>query len=570
MPLVAFRGKPLMLPRSQSVNAARELVGWQEILDFIILNDQRVAFSITPEYGRSFRPCNITQYLFCTNNLVFSGSRIANRSQCDVLADYFGLPTDFRSTLCFDPRVSTFLVDFNVYASLSGCLNKEYTKNNRYYCCFDEWDEGLFVRVHAPLVHTKWDLNFCEQITSPGMLDYPAGYMANRLITRNELPQNAKTALSGYITFGDMQSPLKYGRLSCRTQTKTRLSDIEFALGYNFCVNECHHAGVAIRVSVPTGNVPNPKYLFQPVIGNGGHWELGATLTGHYIFWESEDGCQATAVYADANITHLFQRKQLRSFDFKKNGPGSRYVLLEEIGNLVVQEVEVNDRPIRQQYHARLVPAINKTTLEASIDIAVQADLVLKLAYMHENWQVDLGYNFWIRSKERLRCREQFPNNIFAIKGDAQLYGFDVPQIVGINATQSNATLNAGQGNGNTTNNFINANADNPGLATFDGNPLLQTNVASLVNTGVTSLAQINGSSQSIVLNDNDIDPCSALISKTWSNKVFAHINYSWFKDKCVIPFVGIGTEVEFAGRDIQHRGTFSQWGVWVKGGFSY
>lgn len=559
-----------MLPRSQTVNAARELVGWQEVLDLIIMNDQRVAFSITPEYGRSFRPCDITRYLFCTSNLVFSGSRVPNRSQNDILADYFGLPTDFRSTLLFDPQITTFLVDFNVYASLSGCLKKEYTKNNRRHCCVDDWDKGLFIRVHAPLVYTRWDLNTCEQVTAPGALSYPAGYMANRLITRNELPQNAKTALSGYLTFGDMQSPLQYGRLNCRTQTKTRLSDIECALGYNFCVNEYQHAGVALRVSIPTGNTPNPKYLFQPIIGNGSHWELGASLTGHYIFWESEDGCHATAVYVDANITHLFQKKQLRSFDFKRNGPGSRYILLQEIGNPVVQEVAVNDRAIRQQYHARLVPAINKTTLEAGIDIAVQADIVVKLAYMYENWQLDLGYDFWIRSKERLRCRGQFPNNLYAIKGDAQLYGFDLPQIVGINATQSNATLNAGQGNGNTTHDFTNANADSPGLATFGGNPLLQTDVASLVNTGVTILTQISGSRQPLLLTDNDIDPCSALIAKTWSNKVFAHINYSWFQEQCAIPFVGIGAEVEFAGRDIQHRGAFSQWGVWIKGGFSY
>lgn len=569
-PLIAFRGKPLLLPRSQSVNAARELVGWQEILDLIIIGEQRTAFSVTPAYDRSFKPCKITNYLFGANNLVFSGSRVENRCCCDILADYFGLPTDFKSTLFFKPHVSTFLVDFDVYASLN--YGMHHNRKRRGPCC--NWDEGLFIRVHAPLVHTKWDLDVCEQVNQVGTLDYPAGYMSNTLITRGELPLNAENALSGYRTFGDMQAPLQFGKLNCGTQSKTLLSDIQCAFGYNFCVKDDRHVGIALRVAIPTGNTPNPTFLFEPIIGNGHHWELGGMLTSHYIFCESEDGCRAGGVYMDLNITHLFGKKQLRSFDLRHNGRGSRYMLLEEIGNVVVQGVTVGGTAIEQEYHAQLLPAINKTTLVANIDIAMQLDFVVKLSYMHANWQADLGYNLWIRSKERLQCRETFPSNVYGIKGDAQLYGFRVglPQYVGINATQSGATLNAGQGFGNANKNFVNANADNPAIAQLSGNTLLQTNVASLVDTGVSALDLVNGSDQAILLTDHDIDNCSALICKTSSNKVFAHIGYRWMEEEaqCVIPFLGIGAEAEFADRNIIHSGTLSQWGVWLKGGFSY
>ena len=60
----------------------------------------------------------------------------------------------------------------------------------------------------------------------------------------------------------------------------------------------------------------------------------------------------------------------------------------------------------------------------------------------------DLGYNFWANSKEKLHCRETFVENRYAIKGDAQIYGFtadagDNP--IALNATQSMATILEGK-----------------------------------------------------------------------------------------------------------------------------
>ena len=56
-----LRGKTFLAPRSQSVNAARELVLWHGYINQYC-QDFYGAFSITPEYGHSFRPERLAEY----------------------------------------------------------------------------------------------------------------------------------------------------------------------------------------------------------------------------------------------------------------------------------------------------------------------------------------------------------------------------------------------------------------------------------------------------------------------------------------------------------------------------
>ena len=53
-----------------------------------------------------------------TRSINISGSAIANRGANDWLADYFGLPRDFQSTVIFKPTISNYILDFSFYAGL--------------------------------------------------------------------------------------------------------------------------------------------------------------------------------------------------------------------------------------------------------------------------------------------------------------------------------------------------------------------------------------------------------------------------------------------------------------------
>ncbi|GAH20592.1 unnamed protein product, partial [marine sediment metagenome] len=85
--------------------------------------------------------------------------------------------------------------------------------------------------------------------------------------------------------------------------------------GWNFRLEEDSHFGVFIHAAAPTGNRPNSCYLFEPIVGNGKHWELGGGITGSWIFWRSEEyDDRHMGVWLDATLTHLFKDCQCRSF----------------------------------------------------------------------------------------------------------------------------------------------------------------------------------------------------------------------------------------------------------------
>jgi hypothetical protein len=572
--LKSFNGKALLLPRSQSVDAARFFTGLYRQTEH-----QDSTACVTAEYQRSFRPGDINHYLFGADTLIFSGSRVADRGSCDIMADYFGLPTDFYGTLSFTPRASNILVDISFFKE---CYSFDYSTLRCGSYSFDACGY-LFFDMHVPIVHSRWNLNVCEDITQTGTLNYPAGYMSASIIERSALPKSIVEVFSDEVKIGDMQESLAYGKIACKSRNKTKFADIQTCLGYNILIDDRYRLGCGLHVSVPTGNKPEVKYIFDPIVGNGHHWELGADFTAGGTLWQSCNEDHQVQLFLSATVSHLFKSTQKRSFDFKKNGAGSRYILLEELSKPAI-EGETNDvrvivgtDQITTQYARKLFPAINKTTLLSKISIPYQVDLMANVAYVHGDYSVYIGYNFWLRGGERLHCRDRFPDNCFGLKGDAQLYGFDATQVVALNATQGCATVHSGQGAGNTNHNFNNTNADSVAPAAL-GVPTLiiplvltQSDTISVNNnTGVTSLVQTNGSVDPSVLKDSDIDNDSVLVARSYSSKLFFYGQYDWSDCSCVEPFFGIGTEVEWTGGNQAKRGSFSQWGIWLKGGISY
>ena len=215
-----LQGRSFFCPRSQGVNAARELVGWQtHINQYRTYNCDESwpppqynygSFSITPEYTRSFRTEQLAEYFFGCQTIKFSGSRVSGRGKQDVLADYFGLPIDFESKVTLKPRIDTFLIDFNWYYS------------------FNSWIEGMYVRLHVPFVHAQWDLDLKECISNQGELRHIAGYMSSVVINRDDLLVSVGEAFKGVKKFGDMREPLKFGKIDGK-QSTTQLADIELA-----------------------------------------------------------------------------------------------------------------------------------------------------------------------------------------------------------------------------------------------------------------------------------------------------------------------------------------------------
>lgn len=611
---------PYISIRSQGDNIARELVLWQAEINRYCPDGFYGSFAIAPEYTRTIHPTKLAKALFCdaintgcgdarcaTFNV--QGSLVPGRDPHSFLAEYFGLPLDYSSTVTIQPRIENFIVDFNFYFGL------------------DNWHDGIYLWVHAPLVHTRWDLNFCENVNNLGTANYPLGYFNGQNVapegqffgaSRQDLVRTFEDFVThqAYPTIsGVVFDPLQHARMARCALTDTRISELQAAFGWNFINTPCYQFGINIRGGAPTGTRPEGVWLFEPIAGNGKHWQFGGGVWGKWTFWQSEDEKNDLTIYLEGNAVHLLKTKQCRTFDLLCK-PLSRYALAQKMTSTVTNLQNADGQAPAYQFANEFTSVANLSTISADVSIAVQADIALKLAYTRGNFQYDIGYEFWGRSCEKIEPRCDccgWENTFWALKGDAFVYGFtltpqgDVAQAVPLSATEQDSSIFCGTNNANRTDISwkLNPGVDNAKLA-FDGNG---TNLEN--NTTGTLFANMYSSfdPQSVISrNDTGHLDITGAQTKGMSHKVFGNFGYIW-KTHCgkLRPYLGLGGEVEFGKIEtgcycnasvscpIKYpvdqpqppivpcscstcdktctccsQCAISQWGIWVKGGFSF
>lgn len=489
-----LQGKSFFLPRSQGVNAARDIVGWHHFINHTDTSGFYGAFAITPEYNRAYKTRTIAEYFFGTDVLCISGSTVSNRGYNDILADYFGLPTDYQSQVTVLPKIQNALVDF---------------------ACYFGWGP-FYVQIHSPYVWNQTQIELKEDISLIGSdIFYPTFYMAQAPIIPPA--ENFKQAMAGGFTWGDVSTGLEFGKIACNSLSEKMFADVDIAIGWNFLRRERGLIGSSLRMTIPTGTKPSSRYLLEPLIGNGHHWQVGVGVNAQGLLWE-KDAEQSVNLFFDINIMHLFKAKQIRSFDLKDNGFGSRYILVKEFDSNGV-------------YTGKTEPLINITSLMCNTDAAIQIDFVIMFAYQNKNYNFDIGYNGWIRSAEGIELIDCFDNKKWGLKGIANVANFSGP----INDTQSSATLH-----GN--------NLSNQAIV-IDSNP-------------------------PVLLNTCDLDLRSGAASRQFTHKIFVHGGYTWEQYHKIKPYAGLGFSVEFEGarpKDLQpNKNAMSLWALWFKTGIGF
>jgi hypothetical protein len=575
--------------RSQSEQAQFEIMGLTQLINRNV-DTAYVTLAVTPLYDRSFFENRIADCLFGNDLLSdtlsainVTGSQVANRDATkDWLADYFGLPTDFKSMIRFLPVVANSITDFYLYAGLNNVC------------------KGLYFSIHTPIVYSSWNLDYFEAIAKEGIDNYSPGYVCPDFTTKNVgVPRtDLLTSTKSFFSFCQTPKlcssvtfePLKYARFapnSCSgNKHVTGLADIHMVLGYNFVLTDWSHLGIGLRAVAPTANRPRGIFTFEPMVGNGGHWQLGAQFWGHYMVWRSENCKRSCTLTFLMNVTHMFNAPQTRVFDLCGK-PNSRYMLAElmssQVNNLRATVNADDTDPANflvpdAQFAGVLAPVANLTTRAVKVSAAVNLDLITMVTYVKRNLSFDIGYNLWSRSCERitkLPCPTPLTTQLWALKGTASTFGFtfaSVPPVpdntpVALSATESTATIHAG----GTIDN------DHFAAATFDtGNTILNdsTTFAPIAQQAHTSL-------QPVIISEDQLDLRHAQ-TRGLANKLFINVSYSWFNypNESYVPYIGGGLEIGYGNKNVPQRDVManfgcmrcalSQWGVWLRGGFLY
>jgi hypothetical protein len=413
--------------------------------------NRKLNFSFITEYMQNFgQKCNNCKNLGSlpfwsgTNSLTIG--RNDGRAQLDAyqlgMGDVEVDENGIAGTITLNPRVQHMGTDMSIY----------WVENAQ--------KDGFYFRVHAPLVAMSINpqltmdpiidrstaLGFTQTSTGGTSFDYQ--FLAYPVPERR--PYSVLNAFHGgeaqkNILAGSLSKSIRmdFGRVIVGKATAIRLGDITASLGYNFFADEKGFVGVGFKFSCPTGNVPRALYMLEPIVGRAGLWGVGGEVCALYQVWENQEQTRRLTFSLEGELLHLFSGRtpNMRSFDLRRNGPGSKYLLVQHYVSVyasvspnldVSQNGDVN--PNYEVFDANnLHTALNLTTLPVKSKFDVEGSVAMMLDFTCHNWNASLGAEVWGRSDEKLcidrsMCTQlSLPNlNHYVVVG-RQLSAYHVP-----------------------------------------------------------------------------------------------------------------------------------------------
>lgn len=475
--------------------------------------DSCATYNLGFRYDQTWKGERLAQCLFGTDAdgvLTFQGTGNTTAISADkkyVAADDYGLSSYGLGTAIFNPRIKNYNIDFAGRWELGHCND-----------CL----EGLYFGLAATLTHSSWDLNYCNGDLSNGntVNTFDEGYISSTFPdVEFAAYKDIKTALAMNGGFGDVQDDATYGRFVLDgSQNKTALANIDMLLGYDFLRCDGYHLGLFFKAVAPTGNRPDPKTVFSPIIGNAHHWEVGGGLDAHWDMWSCDDQC--FSFFMNGSVTHLFNDKQLRTFDLN-DCCMSRNSLLK------VYDVTTNEANEKVYTYNQLIRASDFTTRKVESKFDVMGDASFKFMYRTCGWAFGLGYNIYGRSAEKIaQINEQCTLPQFAQTSVVSPKGYTF-----VSADEAQYVM--------------------PGYC------------ARTPTAEVTALL-INADT---ALTDANINFAGA--PRQIQHTVFGNLDYQW-QDCENQPFAGIGGMCSFAQNGKCDVCTASQWGLWIHGGLTF
>lgn len=507
-----YYGKTFYSFRPQDSDSSRRILGWFNADHRVALlkPDINSVLTISPQYTRSFNPNDIAQWFFFNGrnsmtvgipneyeSFTIDGSQIGLSlgTNFDAYNDTLSLVSGKIGSVWAKPLVENYIIDVDYWYDLSA------------------WHDSLWSRIEFPIVYMKTNMRMYASGKGVQTEDYPSGLFSlehtivdaygDEICNATPVPYNSMLcALNGNQGWGAVE-PLKSGKFPVREQTKWGAAGLHFDLGYDIIDIMPYYIAGSIHLVCPTGTRPKGTYIFEPVIGANKSWQIGATAIARYLH---EYERSQLGVYIYAVGTHLFKASQDRVFSLQRNGPGSQLLLLKQF--TPDQSGLVNAERAANVFCGR-----------TKIGSAFMLDVSLMVQWSKDTLVADIGYNFWVRTKENRSKRVQFRGfyeNRFGVKGDTPM--------------EFNAEVGC-----------------------------LSAPVQCLNDTATERCARICGPAQeddnSIFIGPCDINYGSALQPTSISNKIFGAVGYksSWF--------ILLSGEAEFG----INNAAISQWGIMLK-----
>lgn len=293
----------------------------------------------------------------------------------------------------------------------------------------------------------------CEDETPRLWLDValPIEYVRNQMKLQEAIisdggGSDGLVGLDGTVHVANMtqafqQSTWLYGKIDGKCRYKWGLADVEVALGWGTYWGDCSYLNGYLGFLAPTGtkvNQKNAAYVFSPVVGNNHHWAL--IFGSYYGFdvWHHNEHEIDMAASAHGRV--LFKNKQWRSLDLKDKD-WSRYAEVYTFAQAT--QAAAATAPSNQDIGSS---GINFFTQCLEINPRWTADFNTAVLYKHCNWNVELGYNFFVRHAEGAKLCKWTPQiaqkdvigagNVNIARTINKHFRFDALSVAGFNEAQ--------------------------------------------------------------------------------------------------------------------------------------
>lgn len=423
-----------------------------------------------------------------------------------AMSQQFGIyPSDlengtFKSTICINP-----------YQSVAG-LGLTW---RQYIWTLPDCDNHLWFEISSPIERVKNVVCLNEKL-DPNNTDLIQTLSDCSL----GLPQNMTEAFK--------QASWCYGKIdNCGCQQKVGLADIECKVGYEWLNHDCCFFESYAGILFPTGNAPTARYMFEPILGHNKHYGVLFGTSGIFEFRACENECNF-ALAIDYNGLYLADRVERRSFDLN-NCPWSRYMQVYLNMDQALEAQSLYNNGNQNKSRILYTPGINVFTKDMIVTPGLANTLNTALIYNQRCFELELGYNFYVRDAETVRlacCWQEGP----ALKAITDGQGYT-------NAYQC-------------INNFV---------VSTDTNDQQPKPVVGGYGTGGNEGYGNN------LIRAKDLDLQSAAMPAILTNTVYGSLGWHW--DDCKYPlFVGLGASYEM----VNNNAALERWLAWGKFGWTF
>jgi len=193
------------------------------------------------------------------------------------------------------------------------------------------------------------------------------------------------------------------GKFYAHTRSNHGVDDLQLKLGHNIWFHGGNHLSPYVVTTIGLEKNQPQEYIFEPTVGSVNNaFGFGCIAEVGLCDWEHGH----LAFLTDFKYRYVFSAIETRSMDLCKNGQWSRYL-----------QVVAQDAP------SQALPGINFFTRKLKVTPGNLIDWFMALHIEHKHLDVEVGYDFWYRQKEKIRLCACLPEGfgIYDMIGDCKI-----------------------------------------------------------------------------------------------------------------------------------------------------